>query len=172
MGEVKHSAGVLVHRLGAEGAPEVLLAHPGGPFWARKDDGAWSVPKGEFDPAAENPAVAAAREFEEELGSPPPTGPWHDLGTVAQSRAKHVTAFAVRGDFDPATLRSNDAEIVWPPRSGRTMVVPEIDRVAWFDLETARRKILVGQVPLLDAFARLSARSFDSSPVRDDQAAP
>ncbi|WP_315770573.1 NUDIX domain-containing protein [Rhodococcoides kroppenstedtii] len=169
---MKHSAGVLVHRLGAEGAPEVLLAHPGGPFWARKDDGAWSVPKGEFDPAAEGPAAAAAREFEEELGSPPPTGPWHDLGTVAQSRAKRVTAFAVRGDVDPATLRSNVAEIEWPPRSGRVMVVPEVDRIEWFDLQTARRRILAGQVPLLDALARLLAEPPDSSPAEDDQAAP
>ncbi|MGN7134900.1 NUDIX domain-containing protein [Rhodococcoides corynebacterioides] len=156
---MKHSAGVLVHRLGARGTTEVLLAHPGGPFWAHKDDGAWSVPKGEFDPATEEPAVAAAREFEEEVGSPPPTGAWHDLGTVVQSRAKRVTAFAVEGDVDPATLRSNDAEIVWPPRSGRVITVPEIDRVAWFDLETARRKILAGQVPLLDTLARVLGTS-------------
>ncbi|MBY6365536.1 NUDIX domain-containing protein [Rhodococcoides corynebacterioides] len=152
---MKHSAGLLVHRTGARGGPEVLLAHPGGPFWARKDDGAWSVPKGEFDPATEDPAAAAAREFAEELGSPPPSGPWHPLGTVIQSRAKHVTAFAVEGDVDPATLRSNDAEIVWPPRSGRVITVPEIDRIEWFDLATARRKILAGQVPLLDTLERL-----------------
>ena len=115
----KRSAGLLLYRIGDGGDVDVLIGHPGGPFWARKDDGAWSVPKGEFDPAAEDPAVAAAREFEEEIGSPPPTGPWQHLGTVAQSRAKRVTAFAGRGDVDPATLRSNVAEIEWPPRSGR-----------------------------------------------------
>jgi len=130
---------------------EVLLVHPGGPFWARKDEGAWSIPKGEFD-ATEAPVIAARREFIEETG----VDPGEDLvplAVVAQSRAKVVHAFAVEGDVDPATIRSNTFELEWPPRSGRTQPFPEIDRAQWFGLEEARRRIVAGQRPILDALA-------------------
>lgn len=150
MGRMKTSAGILLFRGEPENL-EVLLAHPGGPFWARKDAGAWSLPKGEYDADTEDARSAAAREFEEELGSPVPSGEWIDLGTVTQSRAKTVHAFAVRGDFDPSTAVSNEVEMQWPPTSGRLMVFPEVDRVEWCDSESARVRILAGQRPLLDA---------------------
>ena len=150
---MRTSAGVLLFR-GGGGDLEVLLAHPGGPFWAHKDDGAWSIPKGEYDVDVEDARAAAAREFEEELGSPVPDGDWIDLGTVAQSRAKTVHVFAVRGALDPSTAVSNSVEMEWPPRSGRRLAFPEVDRVEWCDRESARRRLLSGQVPLLDALDR------------------
>jgi predicted NUDIX family NTP pyrophosphohydrolase len=151
------SAGLLLHRAGADGGVEVLLAHMGGPFWARKDEGAWTIPKGEHGDDEEGLA-AARREFAEELGAPPPDGPAIELGEVRQSGGKRVTAWAVAGDFDASAIVSNTFEIEWPPRSGRTQAFPEVDRASWFDLETARRKLVKGQVPLLDALAqRVSA---------------
>lgn len=147
---MKTSAGILLYRRDA-GAVSVLLAHPGGPFWARRDDGAWSVPKGEFDPAAEDPMSAAAREFREEIGADVPEGPWTDLGIVQQSRAKSVHVFAVAADFDPVVTTELRVEMVWPPRSGRTVSFPEVDRIEWFALDRARIKILAGQRPALDA---------------------
>ena len=137
-------------------AVEVLLVHPGGPFWTKKDEGAWSIPKGEFA-ADESPASAARREFVEETGIDPGAD-LVPLAAVAQSRAKLVHAFAVEGDLDPATIRSNTFELEWPPRSGRTQSFPEIDRAAWFTLHEARRKIIKGQRPILDDFtARLAS---------------
>ena len=144
----RQSAGVLMYRrTGAE--LEVFLVHPGGPFWAKKDAGAWSIPKGEFA-ADETPADAARREFIEETGVDP--GPdLVALAVVTQSRAKVVHAFAIERDLDPATIRSNTFELEWPPRSGRMQPFPEADRAAWFTLDEARVKIVAGQRPILDA---------------------
>lgn len=144
----KLSAGVLLYRV-VDDVVEVLIAHPGGPFWARRDDGAWSVPKGEYTDD-EDPWVAAQREFAEELGSPPPDGPRRELTPVRQSGGKVVTAFAVRGDFDVTSARSNTFEMEWPKGSGRMREFPEIDRAGWFPVAVARRKLLGGQRPLLD----------------------
>ncbi len=144
----KRSAGLLMYRrVGA--AVEVLLVHPGGPYWAKKDNGAWSIPKGEYDPG-EDPLAAARREFAEELGVLAPKGDYVDLGTVTQSGRKMVAAFAVAGDFDPARLKSNVFETEWPPRSGRMQCFPEVDRAAWFAPEAARTKILAAQIPFID----------------------
>ena len=143
------SAGLLLHRQGADGTVELLLGHMGGPFWARKDDAAWSIPKGEHGPDDE-PRAAAIREFTEEMGSPPPDGPLRELGSVKQSGGKVVTVFALAADFDAEHIVSNEFEMEWPPRSGRRQSFPEIDRAAWFDVETARRKLVRGQVPFLD----------------------
>ena len=128
--------------------------HPGGPFWARKDEGAWSIPKGEYEPG-EDPLAAARREFAEELGSPPPGGDVRDLGEVVQKGGKRVRAWAVEGDFDPATIVSNTFEIEWPPRSGRRRSFPECDRAEWFTLDAAGAKLLGAQRPFLDRLRRL-----------------
>ena len=128
---------------------EVLLVHPGGPFFAKKDDGAWSIPKGELGPG-EAPADAARRELIEETGVDPGAD-LAPLAVVTQSRAKVVHAYAVERDVDPATFTSNTFEIEWPPRSGRKATFPEIDRAQWLDVDEARRKILTGQRPILDA---------------------
>ena len=149
----KTSAGILLHRKG----PEVFLVHPGGPFWAKKDSGAWSIPKGLCDPD-EDPEAAARREFAEEVGTIPP-GPLTSLGEFKQSGGKIVIAFALSGDFDPALLVSNTFPIEWPPRSGRTITVPEVDRAGWFTIEQAREKLVTGQRPMLDVFAALAPRS-------------
>ena len=142
-----HSAGLLLYRRGSE--LEVLLAHMGGPFWARKDAGAWTIPKGEYA-ADEDPLDAARREWREELGSPAPDGPMLDLGEVRQKAGKIVRAWALEGDFDVTTLVSNTFEIEWPPRSGRRASFPEVDRAEWFDLGTARTKIVAAQTEFLD----------------------
>lgn len=139
-----------------DGVLEVLLAHPGGPFWARKDDGAWSVVKGELAPG-EEPLAGARREFAEELGHPPPEGPVVELGEVVQRAGKRVVAFAIEGDLDPARIVPGTFELQWPPRSGRTQSFPEVDRVAWFDLPTAATKLVAGQVPLLERLAAARA---------------
>lgn len=146
------SAGVLLHRRGGTGVGpviEVLLGHMGGPFWARKDDAAWSVPKGEYGPG-EDPFAVALREFEEELGSPVPSSDLVPLGEVRQSGGKVLTVWAAEGDLDAAAARSNTFELEWPPRSGRIQEFPEIDRAAWWPIEEARTKLVRGQVPLLD----------------------
>ncbi len=145
----KRSAGLLLFREVA-GRLEVLLVHPGGPFWARKDEGAWSIPKGEFE-AGEEPLAAARREFAEETGAEAPLGEALGLGAVPQPSGKIIQAWAVRGEFDPSGLKSNTFSIEWPPRSGRHAEFPEVDRAAWFGLEEARRSIQPGQAPLLDA---------------------
>jgi predicted NUDIX family NTP pyrophosphohydrolase len=143
------SAGILLFRRPAPDRVEVLLGHPGGPLWARKDDGAWSIPKGEYRPD-ELPRDAAAREFAEELGMPLPAGFEVDLGTVRLPSGKRLTAYAVEADLDPERAESNTFEMEWPPRSGRRQSFPEIDRVAWFEPETARVKLARGQAELLD----------------------
>jgi predicted NUDIX family NTP pyrophosphohydrolase len=146
------SAGLLLYRADPDGV-RVLLAHMGGPYWASKDARAWTIPKGEYEPD-EDPLAAARREFEEELGSTPPTGAAaRELGEIRQSGGKVVLAWAVPGDFDVTTVQSNTFELEWPPRSGKTRTFPEIDRAAWFDLDTARQKIVAGQVPFLDRIA-------------------
>ena len=131
----------------------MLIGHMGGPFWAKKDEGAWSVFKGEYDDS-EGPLAAARREFEEETGSPPPDGDVIDLGEVRQSSGKRVTAWAVEGDFDPSTLKSNTFTTEWPPRSGKQAEFPEVDRAEWFDLDTARAKLVKAQAAFIDALAR------------------
>jgi predicted NUDIX family NTP pyrophosphohydrolase len=145
----KTSAALLLFRHGTDGL-EVLIAHMGGPFWARKDAGAWSIPKGEYT-SDEEPLAAARREFAEEMGSPPPGGEPVTLGTVKQSGGKSVTTFAVEGDFDLAGFRSNTFELEWPRGSGRVQEFPEVDRAAWVSLAVAREKLVKGQVPVLDA---------------------
>ncbi len=126
--------------------------HPGGPFWARRDVGAWSVPKGEYEPD-EDALAAARREFAEELGAAPPEGPVHDLGEVRQKSGKLVRVWGLAGDLDVSQVTSNTFELEWPPRSGRKIEVPEVDRAEWFALPVAREKINPGQVPLLDRLA-------------------
>jgi predicted NUDIX family NTP pyrophosphohydrolase len=144
----KTSAGILLHRE-RDGAREVLLVHPGGPFWARKDAGAWSIPKGEYE-EGDDPRACALREFEEELGTALPAGTdLTDLGTVRQSGGKVITAYAAAGDLDADAITSNTFTIEWPPRSGRTQEFPEVDRAGWFSLDEAREKINPAQAELL-----------------------
>jgi predicted NUDIX family NTP pyrophosphohydrolase len=147
-GVPKRSAGLLVYRF-RDGVVEVLIGHPGGPFWARKDDGAWSIPKGEYA-EHEDPWAAAQREFYEEIGLAPPDGPRIDMAPLRQPGGKVVTAFAVRGDLDVSDSISNTFELEWPKGSGRVRQYPEIDRVGWFSVAQARTKLLKGQLPLLD----------------------
>jgi predicted NUDIX family NTP pyrophosphohydrolase len=142
----KKSAGVLLYRE-SSGQLEFLLVHPGGPFWSKKDEGAWSIPKGEFDDD-EDPLAAARREFAEETGARPPDE-GIPLGPLRQSGGKVVYAFAMRGDFDPISLQSNTFSMEWPPKSGKQQSFPEVDRAAWFPLEIALRKILKGQAGFL-----------------------
>jgi predicted NUDIX family NTP pyrophosphohydrolase len=144
----KLSAGLLLYRV-RDDIVEVLIGHPGGPFWARKDDGAWSIPKGEYT-ESEDPWAAAQREFEEEIGLPPPVGPRIDFPPLKQPSGKIVTAFAVRGDLDLTDTHSNTFELEWPKGSGRLQAFPEVDRVGWFPVAQARTKLLKGQRPLLD----------------------
>jgi predicted NUDIX family NTP pyrophosphohydrolase len=148
----KRSAGILMYRRAGQ-ALQVLLAHPGGPFWARKDLGAWSIPKGEFE-GGEEPLAAARREFREELGVEP-NGAFLELGTLVQPSRKEVVAWAVEGDFAVADLRSNTFEMEWPPKSGKKQRFPEVDRAEWFGVTDARSKILPGQAEFID---RLVAR--------------
>jgi predicted NUDIX family NTP pyrophosphohydrolase len=143
----KSSAGILMYRRTGK-VLEVLLVHPGGPFWRNRDDGAWSIPKGEMD-EGEDPAEAALREFMEEIGSAP-EGPLRSLGEIRQRGGKRVYAFAVEGDIDAGTIASNAFEIEWPPKSGRRQTFPEVDRAGWFDLPAARLKIIESQRLLLD----------------------
>jgi len=143
----KRSAGILLFRRRAE--LEVLLVHPGGPFWAKKDLGAWSIPKGEHD-EGEDGQACAIREFTEETGSAPSPGQLQDLGTIRQKAGKTVQAWALEGDLDAAAVRSNTFELQWPPRSGRMQVFPEIDRAEWFGLDEARERINPAQADFLD----------------------
>jgi predicted NUDIX family NTP pyrophosphohydrolase len=149
----KTSAALLLYRRREH--VEVLLVHPGGPFWVKKDRGAWSVPKGELR-EGEPPLDAAKREFLEETGTAV-DGHFHELAPIRQSGGKTVLAWAVEGDFDPARLRSNTFSMEWPPKSGTIQTFPEIDRAAWFDLAEARLRILAGQIDLLDQLAQLLA---------------
>jgi predicted NUDIX family NTP pyrophosphohydrolase len=152
---VTTSAGLILFRE-RDGELEILLGHMGGPFWARKDAGAWSIPKGELD-AGEDPQAGALREFAEELGCAPPDGPLVALGEIRQKGGKRVIAFALQGDFDPADLRPGTFEMQWPPRSGRMAEFPELDRVAWMRLPEAIEKVVRGQVALLERLAELRA---------------
>ena len=155
----KHSAGILLYRsVGDE--PEVLLVHPGGPFWAKKDAGAWTIPKGEVEPEEENVACAL-RELREELGPAPEIEreTLIELGSVRQKSGKVVDAWAAEADFDPAALDSNSFEMEWPPRSGQRQSFPEVDRAAWLELGAAREKILPAQQPFLDRLLAHLGRS-------------
>lgn len=145
----RRSAGLLVYRQGSGGL-QVLLGHMGGPLWARRDEGAWTVPKGEFDEAAEDALAAARREFTEELGLPVPAGAVLDLGEVRQGGGKRVKAFAVAGDLDPALVVPGTFEMVWPPRSGRWQSFPELDRVQWWGVSEAAGKLVTAQREFLD----------------------
>jgi predicted NUDIX family NTP pyrophosphohydrolase len=147
----RRSAGIVLYRVG-DGGLEVLLVHPGGPFWAKKDLGAWSIPKGEYEPD-EDPQACALREFEEETGAQLPATELIELGAVVQKGGKEVTAWAARGDLDPASVRSNTFTMQWPPRSGREQEFPEVDRAQWFALDEARAKIVSAQAELLDRLA-------------------
>jgi predicted NUDIX family NTP pyrophosphohydrolase len=151
------SAGILLHRCRGKRL-EVLLVHPGGPFWARRDLGAWSIPKGEYE-GDEDPLVAARREFQEELGVAPPDGPTLDLGEIRQKGGKLVCAWALDGDLDAAAVVSNTFPLQWPPRSGKWIEVPEVDCAEWFTLEEARQRINPAQVALLDRLADLILES-------------
>ncbi|MGA8333056.1 MAG: NUDIX domain-containing protein [Mycobacterium sp.] len=144
----KLSAGLLLYRV-RDGVVEVVIGHPGGPFWARKDDGAWSIPKGEYV-EGDDPWAAAQREFEEEVGLRPPTGPRVDLGSIKQPGGKVVSAFAVQGDLDLIDAHSNTFELEWPRGSGKLRTFPEVDRVDWFPVARARAKLLQGQRVFLD----------------------
>jgi predicted NUDIX family NTP pyrophosphohydrolase len=152
----KRSAGLMMFRRLRDGL-EVFLVHPGGPLWAKKDQGAWTLPKGEYG-SEENPLAAARREFEEETGFSA-TGDFLELGTIKQKSGKIVTAWAFEGDCDPDKLTSNTCEIEWPPRSGRRLEIPEVDRGRWFSLEEARSYIREEQRPLLDALIQLKSAS-------------
>ena len=144
----RRSAGILLHRGRGDGL-EVLLVHPGGPLWTNRDAGAWSIPKGEYQDG-EDPLAAARREFEEELGTAPPDGEAADLGEIRQRSGKRVHGWALVGDLDTTHIASNTCQFEWPPRSGRLIEIPEVDRAEWFALDAAREKINPGQVPLLD----------------------
>lgn len=157
---MKYSAGIVLWRTAATGGAaiggaatsdqvEILLVHPGGPFWANKDEHAWSIPKGEYDPAEQDPLTVARREFTEELGHPAPEGEGTDLGELPTS-GKRIRVWLYAGDLDPTTITSNMFEMQWPPRSGRMASFPEVDRADWFTLDAARTKLHKGQVPLID----------------------
>jgi predicted NUDIX family NTP pyrophosphohydrolase len=148
----KWSAGVLLYRMRG-GEVEVFLVHPGGPYWARKDDGAWSIPKGEYD-VGDDPLATAKREFREETGSEL-TGSFRALTPLTQPGGKVVSAWAVEGDLDAATVQSNTFSLEWPPHSGKIQEFPEVDRGAWFDLPTARAKLLPGQRGFLNQLQQL-----------------
>ena len=152
----KRSAGILLHRVGIAGT-EVLLVHPGGPFWARKDAGAWSIPKGEYGDG-DDPRACALREFAEETGVDLPGAALEDLGEVRLKSGKVVLAYAAAGDLDPAAVRSNTFELEWPPRSGRTQAFPEVDRAEWFDLTTARAKLNPAQAEFVGRLEALLER--------------
>jgi len=153
---MRRSAGLLVFRTSGD-VLYALAGHMGGPFWARRDAGAWSIPKGEYSDG-EDPRAAARREFAEEMGSPPPDGEWIELGEARQSGGKRVIAYAVRGEFDAVRAVSNTFEMEWPRGSGRVQSFPEIDRAEWFDEPTARAKLVQGQVVFLDRLAEYLRR--------------
>lgn len=151
----KKSAGLLLFRRNSEASQfEVLLVHPGGPFWRKKDEGAWTIPKGEFTDD-EDGFAAAQREFREETGSDAPVGDYIPLKPIKQAGGKIVHAWAIEADFDPASLRSNNFSCEWPPRSGRMQEFPEVDRAEWFAPDMAKQKILAKQIPLIDQLLKL-----------------
>ena len=148
------SAGILLHRAGPTGR-EVLIGHMGGPFWAKKDAGGWSIPKGEYGPG-EDAFTVACREFEEELGTAVPAESFRHLGELRTTSSKVLTVWAAEGDLDAGTCVSNTFELEWPPRSGRIQEFPEIDRAAWFGVEEARTRLVKGQIGFLDRLAEQS----------------
>ena len=145
----KLSAGILLYRISRDRVVQVLIAHMGGPFWERKDKGGWSIPKGEYEDG-EDPFQVALREFEEELGKPVPAKEFLSLGSIKQPSGKVVTVWAAQGEFDEETATSNTFVMEWPKGSGQMQEFPEVDRVGWFDIETARTKLLKGHVPFLE----------------------
>jgi predicted NUDIX family NTP pyrophosphohydrolase len=151
----RKSAGLLLYRRRVGGV-EVLIAHMGGPLWAKREERAWSIVKGEYE-EGEEPLAAARREFREETGAEPPDGPALELGEVRQAGGKRVLAWAIEGDFDPAALRPGTFTMQWPPRSGRMQEFPEIDRVSWCETAIARELLVAGQIALLDRFEELLA---------------
>jgi predicted NUDIX family NTP pyrophosphohydrolase len=161
----RRSAGLLVHRRDGDGRVEVLLGHMGGPYWARKQERAWSVPKGEHG-SDEEPLAAARREFGEETGLPVPGGPLRPLGTVRQSSGKEVTVWAVEGDLDASAAVSNTFSMEWPRGSGRLRDFPELDRFAWVELDTARGLMVAGQVAFLDRLLEHLGDEEDHRPAR------
>ncbi|WP_217912922.1 NUDIX domain-containing protein [Miltoncostaea marina] len=152
----RRSAGLLLHRRAGEGV-ELLIAHMGGPFWARRDERAWSIPKGEYEDG-EEPLAVALREFAEELGRPPPPGEPVELGEFRQSGGKRVVVFALEGDLDVSRVRSNTFTTEWPPGSGRRRSFPEVDRAEWASPERARVALVAGQVPAVEALLERLAR--------------
>ncbi|MDK1327597.1 NUDIX domain-containing protein [Arthrobacter sp. zg-Y1143] len=148
-----HSAGLLLYRLQSDGL-QVWIGHMGGPFWARKDEHAWSVPKGEYLPGEEEPLAAALREFGEEMGSPAPAAEYELLGSFRQSSKKTITVFAAEAEFAPERIASNTFALEWPKGSGRVREYPEIDDAGWFPEPEARTKLVKGQAPVLDALLR------------------
>jgi predicted NUDIX family NTP pyrophosphohydrolase len=161
----KTSAGLLLYRVTA-GTLEMLLVHPGGPLWATRDEGAWSIPKGEVE-AGDDPAETAEREFTEELGTAAPPGPRLDLGEIVQRSGKHVRAWAVAGDLDAAVASSNTFEMEWPRGSGQHQSFPEVDRAAWFTAEDARRKLVEAQTTFIDRLTLALADGPGASPADD-----
>jgi predicted NUDIX family NTP pyrophosphohydrolase len=157
----KTSAGILMYRIREHG-PEVLLVHPGGPFWRKKDLGAWMIPKGEIDREGEEPLVVAVREFQEETGAEP-AGPFLPLAPIRQKGGKVVHAWACEGDLDADAIRSNTFSMEWPPGSGKTAEFPEVDRAAWFTIDEAKAKILPSQIPLLEELERMLAKGKERS---------
>jgi predicted NUDIX family NTP pyrophosphohydrolase len=155
MASAKRSAGILVYRV-RESLLDVLLVHPGGPFWAKKDEGAWFIPKGEIE-ADEAPLAAALREFTEELGMSPPPGDPLDLGSVKNKGGKLIQAWGLCGDLDLSSFRSNTFSLEWPPRSGKQRDFPEVDRARYFALEAARVKMHPAELPLVERLVQLLA---------------
>ena len=151
---MRTSAGILLYRA-APGGLEVLIGHMGGPFWAKKDAGGWSIPKGEYGPG-EDAFTVACREFEEELGTAVPAESFRHLGELRTTSSKVLTVWAAEGDLDAGTCVSNTFELEWPPRSGRIQEFPEIDRAAWFGVEEARTRLVKGQIGFLDRLAEQS----------------
>lgn len=153
---VTTSAGILLYRVDPDGGVSALVAHMGGPFWAAKDVGAWSIPKGEYDPESESPMDAARREFREELGVDPPAGDYGELGTFAYASGKRVTVFVCDGAAFAASsprFSFGEFEMEWPPRSGRRRTFPEVDRAEWMPLDAARARLVAGQRPAIDRLA-------------------
>ena len=161
----KRSAGILLYRK-VQPYFEVLLVHPGGPFWAKKDAGTWSIPKGEFE-EGEAPIVAARREFQEEVGAPPPDGEYLALGEAKQASGKIVHAFALEADFNLEHFRSNMFKMEWPPKSGKQQEFPENDKAAWMRLSVAKKRLVKGQVPLLETLAEKLGEKIGEPPEAD-----
>jgi predicted NUDIX family NTP pyrophosphohydrolase len=150
---VKRSAGLLVYRFSDATGVEVLLGHMGGPYWEHRDDGAWSIPKGEYEPD-EEPLAAALREFEEEMGVPAPVGDYLYLGECVQPHGKIVTTYAVEGSYETASFASNLFTLEWPAGSGQMQQFPEMDGAGWFSPQDAMRKVVPGQIPIIEEFRR------------------